>query len=203
MHGTKIIPNDWKDHIGDSIVTVSIAKGVLMGLPETCAELTERIIRAMPDMIYGNTSANKPLPVIIYDGEAEEISNISIHYIVEICEKPEYSFTEKLNFSVDATNEPFIKANETISLDVILSNNTDYGLVPYNAELTWLLPDGFSVVGSKSVTVPHLTVRDTEPKATLNYTITAGEDVKSVNELALKIKLSGNGTYFIPINIMG
>lgn len=76
-------------------------------------------------------------------------------------------------------------------------------MVPYYAELSWILPEGFSVSGAKSATVPHLTVRDTEPKIVLNYTITAGEKVESINELALKIKLKGNGTYFIPINIMG
>lgn len=212
MHGTKIIPQDWKDHIGDAIVTVSIAKGVLMGLPETCTELTERIIRAMPDMIYGNTAADKPLPVVIHDGETEIPNDYNEllyngDFAKTLCEKPLYSFTEKLNFSVDATvvfkSEPFIKANESLSLDIVLSNNCDYGLVPYNAELSWILPEGFTVSGAKSVTIPHLTIRATDPKIALNYIITAGDKVGPVNELALKIKLKGNGTYFIPINIMG
>lgn len=97
----------------------------------------------------------------------------------------------------------FIEPNKSLNLDVVLSNHLDYGLVPYYAELSWILPEGFSVSGAKSVMVPHLTFRETDPKTTLNYTITAGEKVESINELALKIKLKGNGTYFIPINIMG
>ena len=97
----------------------------------------------------------------------------------------------------------FIEPNKSLNLDVILSNNSDYGLVPYYAELSWILPEGFSVSGAKSVMVPHLTIRDTNRKIALNYTITAGEKVESINELALKLKLKGNGTYFIPINIMG
>ena len=212
MYGTDIIPADWKDHIGDSIVTVSIAKGVLMGLPETCTELTDRIIRAMPDMIYGNTGADKPLPIIIHDGETRIPDGYydtlyNGDFARKLCERPEYSFSEKLNFSVEATiifkSEPFIEPNKSLNIDVVLSNNSDYGLVPYYAELSWILPEGFSVSGAKSATVPHLTIRDTDPKIALNYTITAGEKVESINELALKIKLKGNGTYFIPINIMG
>ncbi len=212
MHGTSIIPNDWKAHVGDTIVTISIAKGVLFGLPETCSELTERIINAMPDMIYSNTEIGKPLPIVLCDDEAEipnEYSDTLLNgeFRKNLCNAPEYSFTQDLNFATSVTvvfkEEPLIKPTQSLKIDIILSNNSDYGLVPYNAELSWILPKGFSVVGQKSVTVPHLTIRAKKPKVSLSYTITAGEKVDTINELALKIKLNGNGTYYIPINIMG
>ncbi len=58
--GTKVIPEDWRRHIGDDIVTISLKKGAMMDLsekknstlkytpPETCTELTDRVARIAP-----------------------------------------------------------------------------------------------------------------------------------------------------------
>ena len=76
--GTKCIPEDWKRHIGDGIVTISIKKGAIMDLsekknstlvyavPETCTELTDRVTRIAPAIpIIFNT------PLRFTDGETE------------------------------------------------------------------------------------------------------------------------------------
>ena len=48
MYGTKILPDDWKKYIGDDIVTCCINAHYRKKIPQTCTELTERVLDMMP-----------------------------------------------------------------------------------------------------------------------------------------------------------
>ena len=54
IKGTAGIPEDWKNHIGDAIVTCSldVTKGVRY--PKSCTELTDRVVRLAPAMLIDN-----------------------------------------------------------------------------------------------------------------------------------------------------
>ena len=45
LGGMKAIPADWQEYIGDRIITVSVAMGIVGAkMPKTCTELTERVV---------------------------------------------------------------------------------------------------------------------------------------------------------------
>ena len=72
--GLKAIPEDWKAYIGDGIVTISLAGGVLYGIPKTCTELTERVAAAAPVMlIAGKTGVS----LLLQSPEQKEPPHIS------------------------------------------------------------------------------------------------------------------------------
>lgn len=54
--GHNSIPDDWKDYIGDKIITISIERGVVHHLPDNCSELTDRVFRLVPHMLFSNYS---------------------------------------------------------------------------------------------------------------------------------------------------
>ena len=58
LNGTAGIPEDWKRHIGDNIVSVAIDKGSLYGLPATCTQLTDRVYNMIPVMLRANHAAS-------------------------------------------------------------------------------------------------------------------------------------------------
>ena len=55
LGGTAAIPDDWRAHIGDDIVTISINRGdVCRSLPNTCTELTDRVTAQAPHLLFDN-----------------------------------------------------------------------------------------------------------------------------------------------------
>ena len=51
--GTKVIPADWQEYIGDGIVTVAINRGACGWIPLTCTALTDTILSMHPVMLKG------------------------------------------------------------------------------------------------------------------------------------------------------
>lgn len=47
MKGTSGIPDDWRQYIGDSILTVAIIRGTGF-FPATCAQLTQSVMKPHP-----------------------------------------------------------------------------------------------------------------------------------------------------------
>lgn len=207
INGTSIIPKDWKAHIGDEIITVSVSKGILYNVPETCTELTDRIIATAPLMLGANR-ANLQLT----DGETEapkaDLEAFSSgDFARALCSRPAYSFTTDFNYAsctLSFEREPDIRPGEELKLKLHFHNNDKpFGGIPYLMNLRWILPEGWQVIGPKSLQLGHITIRG-EGFADAEYTLIAGEQVEAVNRLILEVTAVGRPTAgLIPVVVMG
>jgi hypothetical protein len=70
--------------------------------------------------------------------------------------------------------------------------------------LNWILPDGFSVAGAKSLTLNACNAHSLDCSATVEFEITAGEYIEPVNRLVLEVETDGRPTVaYIPVVFVG
>ena len=208
--GTKAIPSDWNEHIGDKIETACVARCVLMDVPNTCAELTERILSVSPNVLYENGAA-----VALTDGEGEIPEDI---YNKILKNKPEFSIFEDPSYSytvdflhtratVIYPGDPKISPFETVKIKLRFSQNRSvngggHG-APYFIALRWWLPDGFSVKCEKCVMMPQVSAH-TDGLVETEAEITAPENVFEVNRLVIEAAADWKMALgYIPITLLG
>lgn len=207
LHGTDGIPDDWKKHIGDRIVTVSISKGMIGDIALTCSDLTERVVSMAPVSLKLSRST-----VTLSNGE-DDISDEDISALLDgsrILEKLEklkpYSFETKfgpVKALTDYHTEPEIAAGEEKSISITFSADRNYADIPYNLRLRWLLPDGFAVEGPKSVRLVQKTVHG-GGSVEETFTVKAEDNIAPVNRLVLEIEIDGRLVVgYIPVVFLG
>lgn len=159
MHGTKGIPEDWKDHIGDRIITCCINMGVCFRRVKTCTELTEKVVRLAPVVVEQSRAERQVLFTEFTDGDTEiendVFGKLSLPYgkSEESDEmrrslaalKPN-TFTAKCgSFTVIVSYDgsPEIVGGEKRYLTLKFINNVKaYGNQPFFVNAEVLLPDG-------------------------------------------------------------
>lgn len=209
LGGTKAIPDDWRSHIGDSIVTISIARGVLGGLPGNCKQLTDRVARMAPVMLAANSA-----DVCLHDGENEIPADVS-HRLEDGGDTLGHLKSLKpFQFSVDMTiakitvtldSAPDIRPLGEKKVHIHFRNKYEsLGSVPYYLNLRWILPDGFSVEGAQtSVRLPHFNAHYDGTYDT-DVTIKAGNVVAPTNRIVLEVTADERCTSaYIPLVLLG
>lgn len=216
MHGTKGIPSEWKEHIGDDIVTGTINACLSFPKVKTCTELTEKVVSLAPLVLR----FNKMNAVTVELGDKaefteEEIEKFSLPY--GKCEETDLMraslFTLKENTlqkkvgSVTAIidcKEGFeISPFEQKTLGIkILNNVKAYGNLPHTVRVKLWLPESLSADKTEvDVFAPHWTPFTldciSEEK---QIKITATENLKAVNEVLVEILVLGSySREFVPI----
>lgn len=206
--GTKAIPKDWSEHIGDGISTISIALGVLHTVPKNCRELCERVLVQAPMMLRQNGAY-----VSLTDGESEIPENICEMTIknngaaMKLFKRPPYSFTLDfiyMSATVMLGGDPKIAPGEERKIKIKFKNNHKelFESYPHFLKLRWLLPDGFSVSGERCIRLPHENAHyDGEYEA--EFVITA-ENTEPINRLVLEVVAEGRLTAaYIPVVLFG
>ena len=207
--GKDIIPEDWKNYIGDDIVTVSINRGSYgRCVPETCTQLSERIIKQTTSVI----SLNK------CDVEfTTEKDNIPENIVKKLCDNRLYNdildtvnpnsiTVESAFITAIATYDgtPEITPNGEKKIHFTLKNNfTVYDNKLYNLELRWWLPAGFTVEGErKRITLPHFNAHQ-KAKCEFDVIIKAGDTLDAINRCVLEVNASGRSIpLYIPIVLL-
>ena len=214
MGGTKAIPEDWVDHVGDKIVTIAIADGVLSARASTCSELTEDIIKYAPIMLCENNANTE-----ITDGDTQIDENISesLYGIKKEDEvyypKLPYSYRIDFNYAsaiVIYDGEPNIAPNETKKVKVRFINNIPtYGNAIYYLKFKFLTSDGFEIKGPKSMLLSRWSPFDVDfchdkPFCEAEFEITAPDSVEAKNTVVIEAIAEGRVTAaYIPINFVG
>ncbi len=212
LYGMAGIPKDWAEHIGDEIVTISIARGQDgKQLPNTCTELTERVVKLAPIVLYyfsknaDNAFHKRRESLAVELGEGTMIPEkytelLAERIIREVrgeCEKLKpYSMRfEEAFIRADLTleREPEIAPNGEIGVHIELRNNRSYDNYQQALVLRWILPEGFSASGKKTALLQRYDDHN-EPIAVLDATIRAGEQVLSENRAILEITVPGRHT---------
>ena len=217
LNGMAGIPTDWKEYLGDDIITISIARGNnARRLPATCAELTERVVKLAPSVLFANRYLGE---VTISEVKATEIPENAIdilfggakHVNSEFSRlKPYMTHFDSVLFDVDVTlpSGPDIEPNGTVPVTVDIYNNyssVTHENAPYNLSLRWILPDGFTLAGGKrAVYLDEASPHDKAPCSTVNVKINAGEKVEAVNRIVLEIVAEGRPTaVYVPVVLLG
>lgn len=221
LGGGAAIPPDWKDFIGDRIVTMSIAEGTLYNIPKTCSALTDRVVQLAPVVL----AANRAEVTLVHGDEKEfcipKPAATSKNYTpkspvlqrLEELKPYQYEVNAGL-FSVRVTYDraPDIAPGEELGATISFIHSVTYpyrnvsafGNIPYSLRLRWWLPEGFEVEGKHSVVLEHNTSHHRVPQKDVHITIRAGERVEAINRLVLEVVADGRPTItYVPLQLMG
>ena len=219
MFGTKGIPEDWKNHIGDRIITCCINMGVCFRRIGSCSELTERVVRLAPVVIEENRAERQVLFTEFTDGE-EEIDKDVFEKCALPYGKSEESdemrrslaslkpntFTAKCGaftviVSYDKAPETFGGEEREITLKFI-NNVKAYGNQPVSVNAETILPEGCVCdKTSFKVYVPHWTAltENCESKD-IRLRLKMPENLSSLTTVYLRLRAEGRyAVHTIPI----
>lgn len=124
MKGTKGIPEDWRAYIGDKIITCCVNGSYRRWIPESCTELTDRVMDMIPHLLYANG-----VNMEYTDGE-NELEDESDRQSkgkrgAEVLSLPPYSFRLRFNGYFEAlvsyATAPAVKEGEELSVHINLS----------------------------------------------------------------------------------
>ncbi len=201
--GEKNLPEDWKEYIGDRIITCCVNASYVDWSPKSCTELTDKVIKAIPVVLdaYGIDTEYSEAKSSI-----EEIKNSDIlkGYAEEIFARSPYSFEISNLLHTDAIveyeSEPIVKPNGEFKLKITLKNNRNN---PYHCEFAVWLPEGWSADYERTCYLNTTTLKS-NGKATWKMTINVGERVDSINKIPIMISMKGHATpIMIPVVLLG
>ena len=223
LYGMAGIPEDWRQYIGDDIITISIAKGNNgKTLPKTCTELTERIVNIAPVVLaYNSTKHTNFTPdgafsdYFVEFGEEDVVTDdVHAKFIEFTTQKIKpvasgllpYSIYEEnvfMRVQIALDKAPDIAPGDEIGLTVFFNSKCSFEDEPRNVSMRWILPEGFSAVGKKTLMVhgfnPHST-----GQASARFTIKVGEEVNAMNRAILEIITEGRCTpMYISVPLLG
>ncbi|MBR4767774.1 MAG: ADP-ribosylglycohydrolase family protein [Lachnospiraceae bacterium] len=183
--GTAGIPEDWKQFVGDRILTISVAGMHVHRLPKNCTELTERVAKLVPKVMEANGVA-----LALTDGETDYPEEDRIRYNSAAVEtyfsfSPySYNVTHYRGFDcrVELDDTPRMRPGDT--RHVKLSLHADQRMrESHKFVLRLLLPEGWKA-GYYPKTLHLLypqAIHNLFGDASVEFDITAGETVEAVN----------------------
>ena len=212
LYGMKGIPADWAEHIGDDIVTISISRGQdAKKLPNTCTELTERVVALAPIVLYffskhaDNRFHKRREPLSAELGEGNEIPEgyaelIKTRVLREVrgeCEqlKP-YSMRFEAAFiraDITLSDAPEIEPCGELGMHVAFRNNRAYENIQQPLKLRWILPEGFTVSGKSTALLQRFDDHN-EPVAEIDAVLCAPDCIDAENRIVLEVTVPGRHT---------
>lgn len=216
LGGMSAIPVDWKEYLGDEIVTISIARGDrARNLPNNCHNLTERVVKLAASTLLANHSD----VTLTMSGENELPEDVTAVMAKNICTnkklqsslhnlKPYSLYFECPMYEAFVTlaEAPEIQPLGECRIHIDFVNKIDaHENSPYNLSLRWILPEGFCVKSGRSaIRIAHATSHSQEHCESVDFVIAAGESVQATNRLVLEAAADGRPTIlYIPITLMG
>ena len=220
LYGTVGIPSDLIEYIGDRILTMSIDRSSDWAkfFPESCTELSERVIRLMPVVMQTHRIIMTPA-----EGEADgRLFPADVpgsppvpHYrstVEEFLSQNPYAFSVEdhgIVAIIHYEGEPTITPGGSLTVTVELRNPR------YDAQ--WLnirvyTPEGWTADYKKSVCFLHRSSCSTGPKGlghvngrtSWQVTFTAGEHVDAINRIPVTMEIMGYPVpLYIPLTVLG
>lgn len=203
MGGMKAIPEDWREYIGDRIVTIAVDCDSLYTRPKTCTELTDRVLRLIPLVLKAhNVDAD------YVSGESEYKAEEALAVLQDVSKEfltySPYSFEWKGNPHTSAVVEyeraPIVRPGEDFKIKLRLQN---YKRDARQLNLDVILPEGWTADYYRTAFLiqPNCT---TDGKGTWEMTVHVGEKVEVVNKLYLSAwSMAHPMPMIIPITILG
>ena len=212
----KAIPSDWREYLGDEIVTISIARGDrARNLPGTCQELTERVVRLAQGTLIANEAdlslsytepsdipadAKENMIRRIRENDRLKSSLATLQPYSLYFECPMYEAFVRLEDAPDI--HPFGQCRIHLCF---VGKTQRHENEPYNLSLRWFLPEGFHIVSGRSaVRINQENNHSKDHLGRADFIIEAGESIQPVNRLVLEVVTEGHPTIlYIPITLLG
>lgn len=219
MYGTKCIPADWREHIGDDIVTISIIKGHGY-FPASCKELTDCVMGLL------STTMRTPNPIlakhgpqfILTDGESDfgnltPESFMGRDFADGMFHRSRYSFTIESVYAtvlVEYEHEPIIAPNGELKMKITCTLNGNMAEQKL-FNLKFYLPEGWRAEGRKHVHASMISGSHgmriyslDHGFSTTEITLVAGENVEARNRGVIEITTPERPTpILVPLMILG
>lgn len=223
LYGTKIIPKDWSEYIGDRIITCSVVN-VSIGriFPKTCSELSERVTAIAPSILYTEEACyetlSKRFPKFTSFTDGEAVTDGAYEELQERIASVKESRLNLKENSVEieeamlklraSTSKVEISPLDEIKVELDLRQRKCIQLRQYPLEFRWLLPDGFSAEGPKSALIKAdesgMHTHHGDGKLSLSFTLRAGESIMPTQRCVLEITSPGRHTaIYLPIVLLG
>jgi hypothetical protein len=210
--GTKAIPDELKEYIGDRIVTYSLDISSFPGLPKDCHALTDQVMRWMPVMMsengnYTEYTDDESAPILSRWEDA--CTGASLRYMQGDPMRVEGG-NHWVKAQVIFEGEPRILPGGELKLKVNLEN---LSYTVYQLSVRVMTPEGWSASYPKSQVLHHATkARDssyvyrtmTSGFQSFFVTLQAGEHTEAVNRIYVAIEALGYPVpLVIPVTVMG
>ena len=227
LNGMAGIPEDWKEYLGEDIITLSIAHGNnARRLPTTCSALTDRVVQLAPTALLATRSieahrahsvdvcieknADSDIPADIFDKLMRDADGVRSRFATLV---PYMMRFDNVGYWADVTISPTpdIAPCGEVNVCVEFYNKgtlDGHENTPYNLSLRYWLPEGFTVEGARKALLldelsPH-TGKCQPICATLSFTIKAGESVETINRIVVEVVAEGRpNIMYIPITLLG
>ncbi len=219
MYGTDGIPADWREYLGDKIVSGCVLYGS-NPYPKTCTQLTDDVMDLLNVTTHENSFARCGSKFGSYSnirvdiGDEDDFSQLDVssymgqEFAQSIGRRKQYSFTAD-NFMAEALIEldskPYIKPGQTITGQITLRNKTEAFNLPEQKHysIRFLPENGFTVTGDLNLHLSSL-IDQAKGCATGTFAITAPETVQSHNRIVVEISSTGRFTpIYTQILLMG
>ncbi len=212
--GTSGIPEDWREFVGDRIVQMCLNAQYGPYIPNTCTDLTDRVMRFIPEMLKIHK-----VEFEFTDGEDAYDKN-SAHcvlsgYAQDYFKRSPYSFDitriGQVNATVEFDGEPVIEAGGEISFKIKFKQLHIYA-EPIEGCVNIILPSGWSAKHRRSVYIAKprdimsvsMPYQEYSYSCDLDITVMANENIAAQNRLYVCVELSNSPTpLIIPITIIG
>lgn len=203
IRGEKGLPEDWKEYIGDRIMTYCINGSYIPEMPKTCTEFSERIMATLPIVMdaYG-------VDFEYTDGEnvynKDEASQILAGYAEKFFDRSPYSFeintVPHTKAVIEYDCEPIVKPNSEFKVRITLTNVRKSS---YYYEFDVALPEGWSAEYSRTFYVQQRTT-SIKNYATWEMTINVGERVEAINRIPIIITPKAHAVpIMVPVVLLG
>lgn len=207
------IPDDWKVHVGDNIITGSVSGMYMPRMPKTCKELTERVVKLLPDVMKANNVEFEfsDGSTSVSDEEVKEYNRLTSEDVIDHTQYS-YDITHYIPFNirVEMDKEPRVSTADERRVKLTFTG-TGKGMMHRKLRMRLILPDGWECENYQK-TLPLLYERwgTLEMKAfridgfETEFAITVGENIEPVNYVYAEIT-SPTLAYpmMIPITFVG
>lgn len=202
--GAKALPEDWRKHVGDDIISIAIDRGSLWNIPATCTALTNRTINMTTQVLAAHQAG------ISINQDESELKDIKLDKLMASKEHLEH--LSKMN---GALQYDFIHSKVEINysggVNIHPDQETTVSVTIYNKmqdprhlEIIYLLPEGFELLeGKKHLNLQHYTGVTTN-EYTFSIKLRAGSVVQAANRGVIQIVSVGRPTVMlIPLLFLG
>lgn len=196
--GTKVIPTDWQEYIGDGIVTIAINRGACGWIPLTCTALTDTVLSMHPVMLKGKNVCLTDEETVV---PAEDVAAFSGKAFSDyLASHSAYGFNMDFIISkiwIDYDRAPDMAPGSELKVKLTLQRKHPS---QKHYEVRFILPEGWTVSGGKK----NLAVTARDGFISTEYTITAGENVASKNRGIIEVTCEGHSDVaLLPLVFLG
>lgn len=212
LYGASKLPADWKEYIGDSIVSGSLLFGHGR-FPKSCTELTDCVMN-MHGVTLRTSIQDLYKGLNVEIGDEDDFSSVTAEsmmgtkFVDTLKRRSRYSFTGENCMAqafVNFDEAPFISAEKPLTGYIFMMPHT----MPESRQwrLNWVLPEGWHVSGRSVLATNNehwIAYETNKENNTARFTISCDGKPAASSTLILDISAADRPTHImIPVTILG